>query len=68
MTLGILMRKIWHSLSFFIGEARSEGVGVSVTWTLEVETQQRPQLTKTMRKMSELFQEKEKHEKKKKTF
>ena len=59
------MRKIWHSLSFFIGESRSEGVGVSVTWTLEVETQQRPQLTKTMRKMSELFQEK-KHEKKKK--
>ena len=66
MTSGILMRKIWHSLSFFIGESRSEGVGVSVT--LEVETQQRPQLTKTMRKMSELFQEKEKHEKKKKTF
>ena len=63
MTSGILMRKIWHSLSFFIEESRSEGVGVSMTWTLEVETQQRPQLTKTVRKRSELFQEKEKHEK-----
>ena len=58
------MRKIWHSLSFFIGQSRSEGVGISVTWTLVVETQQRPELTKTVRKSSELFQEKEKHEKK----